>query len=52
MLLYPLDGKINDQLLSEEAHLNTIYLLNGDVVSGVESGSNLTKVVGLVSGVS
>ena len=51
VLFHPLHGKINDQSLSEEAHLSTIDLPNGDVVSSVESGPNLAKVVwiGVVS---
>lgn len=39
------DGKIDDQPLSEEAHLGAIDLLNVTVVRGVEGGFNLTKVI-------
>ena len=45
VLFHPLNGKINDQSLSEEAYLGTIYLLNGDVVRLIKSVPDRPKVV-------
>jgi hypothetical protein len=45
VLLHPLDGEINHQLLPKESHRRSVYLPNDDVVRPVESIPNLTKVV-------
>jgi len=45
VLFHPRDGDLNDEPLSEEAHPGIIDLLYDDVVTSIESGTNLTKVV-------
>jgi hypothetical protein len=47
MRFHPGYGKIDDQSLPEEAYFSLVYLLNGDVVGGVESGPNLAKVIAI-----
>jgi hypothetical protein len=45
VMFHPFGGKINKQLLPEEAYLGLIDLLNIDVVSLIKSSSNLPKVI-------
>ena len=45
VLFHPVDGKIDEQSLSEEAHLGAIDLLHGDVVRFIESIANLPEVI-------